>query len=99
MTDAAAARAPRPSPGLIWATVDDEIVVVDARGRAHVLTSTSALLWPLLDGVVTAEELAADVADVFGIDADVARDDVRRFIDRMVAWELVVDSSEAMSPR
>ena len=58
-------------------------------GRAHVISSAGALLWPLLDGVTTAGELASDVADVFGIDGAVALADVLRFVDDMVALDLV----------
>ena len=52
------------------------------------------MLWPLLDGVTTAGELAADVADVFGIEPDVALADVRRFVDDMVALGLLVAHHE-----
>ena len=54
------------------------------------LTSTGALLWPLLDGRTTVGELAADVADVFGVEPAVADDDVRRFVEEMTGRGLSV---------
>jgi hypothetical protein len=85
---------PRRVPDVVWVTVDDEIVVLDASGRAQVITSTGALLWPLLDGVATVGELAADVADVFGIEPELALADVCRFVDEMVAMALIVGAPE-----
>ena len=85
-------------PDVAWVTVDDEVVALDPAGRAHVITSTGALLWPLLDGVTSAAELAADVADVFSIDAAVALADVRQFVDEMVALRLVVAPDDHGTP-
>src|SRR5829696_5202815 len=50
VADGGASAPPRRTPGVAWITVDDEIVALDRAGRAHVITSTGALLWPLLDG-------------------------------------------------
>ena len=90
VTDDGASASPQRVPGVAWVAVDDEIVALDPAGRAHVITSTGALLWPLLDGMTSADELGADVADVFSIDPDVALTDVRRFVNEMVALGLVV---------
>lgn len=69
--------------------VDDDVVALDATMKAHVISSTGALLWPLLDGSASIEELALDVADVFGIDPATARADVSRFVESMVDLGLV----------
>ncbi len=87
------------APGTAWVSVDDEVVALDLGGRAHVLTSTGALLWPLLDGRTTSVELAADVADVFGVEPAVADDDVRRFVEEMTGRGLIRRSGTAETER
>lgn len=86
---------PVPAAGVVWVTVDDEIVALGPTGHAHVISSTGALLWPALDGVTSAAELAADVAEVFDIQVDVALADVGRLVDEMVALGLVVGPDDA----
>ena len=86
-------------PGTAWVSVDGEVVAVDLGGRAHVLTSTGALLWPLLDGRTTSVELAADVADVFGVEPAVADDDVRRFVEEMTGRGLIRPPGTAETER
>ena len=87
------------APGTAWVSVDGEVVALDLGGRAHVLTSTGALLWPLLDGRTTSVELAADVADVFGVEPAVADDDVRRFVEEMTGRGLIRRSGTAETER
>ena len=89
VTDPATPEVLRRAPHVAWVAVDDDVVALDPAGRAHVITATGALLWPLLDGRTTVAELAADVADVFGIDPDAAVADVRQFVDDMVGCELL----------
>ena len=67
-------------PGVSWVAVDADVVVLDARDEVHLIDATGALIWPLLDGTATNDELAADVADVFGVPVEQARDDVDRFV-------------------
>jgi len=56
--------------------IDDERVVWDpVGGRVHRLNPMGSLIWELLDGSATLDELAGDVADVFRVDrAGAARD-------------------------
>ena len=77
---AASVGPPRIRPDVVWMPVESDVVAVDGAGRAHVIDGTGALLWPLLDGSAGADDLAEDVADVFGIDADRARSDVETFL-------------------
>ena len=90
-TEAAAASVgpPRIRPDVVWTAVDSDVVAVDGAGRSHVIEGTGALLWPLLDGSAGADEIAADVADVFGIEADRARSDVETFLADAVKRGLV----------
>jgi hypothetical protein len=53
---------------LASAEIDDEIVLYDdAEQRLHRLNSSAATLWRCLDGGATLEQIAADVAEVYGI--------------------------------
>jgi hypothetical protein len=70
--------------------VDGEIVALDEEGRGQLISSTAALLWQLLDGTASVDDLAADVADVFELDIAAARRDVEDFALEMVARGLVV---------
>ncbi len=80
---------PRIRPDVVWTAVESDVVAVDGAGRSHVIEGTGALLWPLLDGSAGADEIAADVADVFGIEADRARSDVETFLADAVKRGLV----------
>ena len=89
MTDASSSMIPTRKDGVAWVTVDGDVVAVDEADKSHVIRSPGSLLWPLLEGETTADELATDVADVFGIELDVAEADVERFLADMVRLGLV----------
>jgi hypothetical protein len=51
--------------------IDGEVVLYDdCRGVLHRLNPTASALWHCLDGSGTLGEIAADMADVFGVDSD-----------------------------
>ena len=63
---------------------DGETVLVDrSSGAVHLLNPTAAIVWQCLDGSGTIDEIAIDIADVFGQDAsevgETVVDVVRRF--------------------
>ncbi len=63
--------APRPRPTTISQRLDDEVLLIDGRtGRMHVLNSSAAIIWECLDGSVTLEELAVELAEAFGADRE-----------------------------
>jgi PqqD family protein of HPr-rel-A system len=73
------AAAPVFRSGVIGRDVDGEGVLFDTDTAAmFVLNDTATLLWQCLDGTVTLAELAADVAETFGIDRTTAERDVLR---------------------
>jgi len=56
-------------------------VLLDLVGKRLVgLNATGSFLFPLLDGVRTEEELAAAVAERFGVERERAGADVRSFL-------------------
>jgi PqqD family protein of HPr-rel-A system len=44
----------------------DAVVYNQERGECHLLNSTGALVWQLLDGNTRLDELSADLAEAFG---------------------------------
>lgn len=75
---------PTIDPRAVSVDVDGDVVVIDWRLRIHLLNSTAAALWALVDGTVTVGELATDVADVFAVDLDRANENIRDFAEAMV---------------
>lgn len=62
--------------------VGDEQLIWDPNtDRVHRLDAVAALIWPFLDGTATLGELAADVADVWGISAEQAQEALSSMID------------------
>jgi hypothetical protein len=65
---------PRARGGLASVELDGETVLYDEdTGRTHVLNPTASLLWKIFDGEASLDELADDVADVFGEDVETVR--------------------------
>lgn len=94
VTDGNAPVVARRAPNVAWISVGAEIVALDPAGRAHVITETGALLWPLLDGTTADVELAADVSAVFGVDVDAALGDVRRLLGDMISVGLALAADD-----
>jgi hypothetical protein len=78
-----------------WVLVGGDVVAVDAADRVHLIPPPGALLWQLIDGSVSVDELALDVADVFRIDSEAARIDVTRFANDMIERGLLSDPQPA----
>jgi hypothetical protein len=63
--------------------VDDEAVVVDLPRRRFIgLNPSASFIWARI-GSGSEDEIAAELADAFEVDAARARDDVRAFLARL----------------
>jgi PqqD family protein of HPr-rel-A system len=94
MTDAATTDAamttPRVREELTVVVLDGEAVIYDeASGDVHHLNPTATLVFQMLDGTVSVEELAADVASVFELDPATAATQVRSLVDELAAAGLL----------
>ena len=71
---------PRPRADVSFVEVDNELVVAAPAGPsasdAHWLDRTASIVWNAFDGVTPLGELVDELADAFGADRDVVRDDV-----------------------
>ncbi len=86
--------APRVSPRCAWQVVDGEAVLLDLTGKRLVgLNAVGSYVLPLVDGRHTVAELAASVAERFGVEASRAEVDVAAFL-RDLARRGFVDGIE-----
>ena len=68
---------PRPAEGLVTYEVDDELLILDPRvDRLHQLDRLGTIIWSVLDGEATVDELVDDLADAFGAEPDLVRHDL-----------------------
>ena len=63
--------------------VEDELTLYDHRGNVvHILNSTAAAVWELADGTQEAGDIAAQLAELYGLEADVAEEDVQEILEQ-----------------
>jgi PqqD family protein of HPr-rel-A system len=68
-TAARAGGHPRRRPDVAWAEIDGEVVIYDPeRTTSHLLNPSAAAIWISLDGRTSLAEIAADLAETFGVD-------------------------------
>jgi len=68
---------PRPAGGLQATDVDGELLLLDPRtDRLHLLDPVATVIWSVLDGEVTVDELVGDLADAFETPAATVRADL-----------------------
>ncbi|MDH3752914.1 MAG: PqqD family protein [Acidimicrobiia bacterium] len=91
---------PAPSASVSLARFDDEPVLVDEeRCRIETINEVGAVVWQCLDGESTLEEIAVDLADVYGADPATVLDDVVGLVTQLSAMQLVDrDAIEPLAP-
>lgn len=68
--------------GLTWQEIDGELVLLDLNASAYLTTNrTGAFLAKQLVEERTEDELVESMVQEYGIDSDVARADLREFLD------------------
>jgi hypothetical protein len=79
----------------------EAVVVVSARGEAHVLNETGSTVWAMMDGTRTTPEIAAELASRYGVEDKAAARDIEAFMDdlqsRSASRELDAPS-ESLAP-
>lgn len=81
---------PRPRPDLKARVVDGETVLLDRTGgRVHQLNATASFVWSKLDGVASAENVAAAVAEAFDVEPQTAVRDVNTLLDQFRTLNLL----------
>jgi hypothetical protein len=73
-----------------WREIGDEVIAVDLEESTYLSTNrTGTLLWRLLVGGATREELVGALVDGFGIAATAAEADVDLFVEQLGARSLL----------
>lgn len=77
-------------PELHAVEMDGELVMMgQEQGEYYGLRNVAASIWTLLAEPRTLEDLVARVTDEYDVTADVCRPDIVRFLDELVAKDLV----------
>ena len=81
----------RRTPGIIRREVGSDVLLLDPRDESlHVLNTTAAVVWDLLVGPRSAEELVADLAQRFEVaPGDAVARDITHLLESLVARGLV----------
>lgn len=78
------------SQELVEQVVEGEIVVLDkVAGLIHQLNSTAGTIWKACDGKATIDNIAAQIAEQYGIDIKLARADVVTTLQQLEQQKLV----------
>ena len=74
---------PGHSGHLLEYPVEDELTLYDPWSEVvHILNSTAAAVWELADGTQEAGNIAAQLAELYGLEADVAEEDVQEILEQ-----------------
>ncbi len=80
---------PRMVPGVASVELDGEVVLLDEEHQVHLLNPTAGLLWACFDGRGTVAEIAADVAEAFGVPIEAVQPEVVGLTEDLVARGLL----------
>ena len=78
------------SPELVEQVVEGETVVLDkVAGLIHQLNSTASTIWKACDGKASIDNIAAQIAEQYDIDIELARADVETTLEQLEQQKLV----------
>jgi Coenzyme PQQ synthesis protein D (PqqD) len=78
------------NPEPLTASVDDEIVMLDARQGAYFgLDPTGSAIWELIERPISIDALCASLVERYDIDRDTCLADVTAFLTQLLDAELV----------
>lgn len=81
----------KPNPDIIGRVVDNEaVLVMPKQGKVKVLNEVGAVIWELIDGQRSIQEIISKICSEFEIDQNTAEADTLNFIADLIAKELVV---------
>jgi hypothetical protein len=71
---------------------DHETIVYNCQtGAVHRLDATGSIVWKLLEGHSTIDELVTDLSAAFAVDPSVVHNDVRNLLERLEQGFLLAD--------
>ena len=88
-----------PRPGVQRHELGDSVVLLEpATGATVALDQTGGLVWSVLDGTSPLTEIVDDLADVYGVPAEVIGPDVLRFVQAVGAAGLLAGVAAGPAP-
>ena len=74
---------PRHAGHLLEYEVEDELTLYDTRAQVvHILNPTAAAVWRLADGTLKAADIVSELAEIYGLEADVVEEDVQDILEQ-----------------
>ena len=74
---------PRHAGPLLEYQVEDELTLYDHRANVvHILNPTAAVVWRLSDGTLETVDIVSELAEIYGLEADVVEEDVQDILEQ-----------------
>ena len=74
---------PRHACHLMEYQVEDELTLYDHEAQVvHILNPTAAAVWRLADGTLKAADIVSELAEIYGLKADVVEEDVQEIMEQ-----------------
>ncbi len=90
---------PRTRSDVLALDMGDGVILYDQHSSlVHHLNPSASVLWNLCDGEADGTELAAEIAEAFGLDRDAVAAQVEGFIQELDALGLIEDAGGAERP-
>ena len=84
---------PTRNPDVIGRVVDDEtVLVMPKKGQVKVLNEVGTVIWGMVDGKRTINQIIDKICADFEVDRDAAEKDTVRFIADLLDRELIINS-------
>lgn len=85
---------PRQKQTILWRELAGEAVLLDpALGCSYTLNPVGTLIWKMLDGQQTLENIVAVLCDSYEVEPEQAHQDIERLLADLRANQLVIDVS------
>lgn len=81
---------PRRNQDVLGKTVDDEtVLVMPQKGQVKVLNEVGAVVWEMIDGRTTIDQIVEEICTQFHVERLTAERDITKFISDLVDREIV----------
>lgn len=78
------------NPSVLWRELDGEAILLDPQaGCSYTLNPVGTLIWKLLDGEHSKEDILAAICDAYEVEPEQASQDARRLLDELRSNKLV----------
>lgn len=81
------------NPSVLWRELDGEAILLDPQaGCSYNLNPVGTLVWKLLDGQHSAEDIVAAICEAYEVEPEQAGQDVQRLLDDLHSNKLADNS-------